>query len=78
MSTNTSISLDGHFQELIAQQVQSGRYRNASEVIRDALRLFEERDLRLAVLRLEVQKGVESGPGEPFDFKGFVDQKKNR
>ncbi|MDY6050102.1 MAG: type II toxin-antitoxin system ParD family antitoxin [Corynebacterium sp.] len=55
MPTNTSISLDEHFQDLLASQVRSGRFRNASEVIRDALRLFEERELRLAALRREVQ-----------------------
>ena len=40
---NVSITL--HFSKLIRQKVQSGRYANASEVVRDALRKLEQEDL---------------------------------
>lgn len=42
MAKATSIILGDHFDQLIAQQVQTGRYGTVSEVVRDALRLFEQ------------------------------------
>ena len=47
MSRATSIILGEHFDTLIAQQMQSGRYSTASEVVRDALRLFEQQQVAL-------------------------------
>ena len=44
MGRATSIILGEHFDELIAQQVQTGRYGTASEVVRDALRMFEQQN----------------------------------
>ena len=41
-----NVSLTPELEDLVNQKVRSGRYRSASEVVREALRLFEERDLR--------------------------------
>lgn len=66
-----NISLTPHFEQLVKQKLDSGLYHSASEVIRDALRLLEERDqvkeLRLAELRKEIQKGIDSGEFTPWD-----------
>ena len=66
-----NISLTPHFEELVKCKLESGHYHSASEVIRDALRLLEERDqfkeLRLAELRKEIQKGIDSGESTPWD-----------
>ena len=40
-----NVSLTPELEDLVNQKVRSGRYRSASEVVREALRLFEERDL---------------------------------
>ena len=40
--------LGRHFEDFVQGQLSSGRYKNASEVLRDALRLMEERERRLA------------------------------
>ena len=60
-----NISLNPHFEELVKGKVQSGLYNSVSEVMREALRLLEERDqlrdLRLEELRSEIQKGINSG-----------------
>jgi antitoxin ParD1/3/4 len=50
MGKTTSFVLGEHFERLINQQVGSGRYASASEVVRDALRVFEEQ--QTAIKRL--------------------------
>jgi antitoxin ParD1/3/4 len=64
----TSYSIGKHFEGLIAGLIESGRYSTASEVMRDGLRLIEEREQRrqakLEALRAEIQKGFDSGPAE--------------
>ena len=70
-----NISLNPHFEELIKNKVESGLYNSASEVIREALRLLEERDqvreLRLEELRLEIQKGIDSGESTSLDIEAI-------
>ncbi|MGO1183767.1 MAG: type II toxin-antitoxin system ParD family antitoxin [Micrococcaceae bacterium] len=75
MATNTSISLDDHFAEFLAEQVKGGRYRSASEVIRAGLRLLEERELQMSALRSSLLTGEESGESEEFDFDAFIASK---
>ncbi|MCW5626607.1 MAG: type II toxin-antitoxin system ParD family antitoxin [Burkholderiales bacterium] len=52
-------------------QVQQGRCVNASEVVRDGLRLLEEheqyRTMKLESLRADIQRGADSGPGIPAE-----------
>ncbi len=54
-----NVSLTPHLESLVRQKVESGRYNNASEVVREALRLLEERDRRLHWLRAEIAIGDE-------------------
>ncbi|HAS6355146.1 TPA: type II toxin-antitoxin system ParD family antitoxin, partial [Vibrio vulnificus] len=51
MAKNTSITLGDHFDGFIANQIQSGRYSSASEVIRSALRLLETQETKMNTLR---------------------------
>jgi antitoxin ParD1/3/4 len=46
-----NVSLTPQLEEMIRQKVDTGRYNNASEVVRDALRLLETRDERESWLR---------------------------
>jgi antitoxin ParD1/3/4 len=64
-----SFALGDHFEEFIDAQVTGGRYNNASEVVRDALRLLEyqERQRQLELRRLLDQgraSGLSVQPGE--------------
>ncbi len=53
-----NISLTAKQEEYIASQVQGGDYQNASEVVRDALRLHEIfRHRVIEELRTEIAKG---------------------
>ena len=65
---NTSITLGEHFDRYIAQQLASGRYRTASELIRESLRLHEAREIRIAALRAAVDEGLASGIDDDFSF----------
>jgi antitoxin ParD1/3/4 len=51
----TSIALNEHYEQFIKKQLESGRYNNASEVVRAGLRLLEDyEDTREKWLRDEV------------------------
>ncbi len=67
----TSVALSSHFESFIRQQVDSGRYNNASEVVRAGLRLLEDQELhqsvRLEELRSAIAAGLTSGPGTPAE-----------
>ena len=54
----SSYSIGRHFEAFVRGQLSSGRYKNASEVLRDALRLMEERERRLARLDDSIARGI--------------------
>jgi antitoxin ParD1/3/4 len=54
----TSYTLGSHFETFVKTQLTSGRYNNASEVVRDALRLMEDRERRLAALDASIERGM--------------------
>ena len=58
---NTSVALGEHFESFVAGQVASGRYRSASEVMRDALRLLEERNRHRDAVVAALIEGEQSG-----------------
>ncbi|CAL4867339.1 hypothetical protein MMA231_01592 [Asticcacaulis sp. MM231] len=57
-----NVVLTDHHESLIAELVQSGRYQNASEVMREGLRLVESREAegaaKLALLRQAAYVGI--------------------
>jgi antitoxin ParD1/3/4 len=58
-----NINLTDHFDDFVAKQVSSGRYQNASEIVREALRLLEaqeeERKAKLKALRQAAKQGFD-------------------
>lgn len=69
---NTSIALGDHLADYARSKVASGEFSSVSDVVRDALRRAEERDLRIERLRELIREGEESGPASPFDFDAFL------
>ena len=55
-----NISLTPELEQLVSDQVKTGMYQTASEVIREGLRLLNERDHRLEALRRDVRAGFEA------------------
>lgn len=72
------VSLTPKLEELVRRKVESGLYNNASEVVRDALRLMAEQDevyrLKLERLRGALEAGEASGPAKEFDFDTFLQE----
>ncbi|THB71584.1 MAG: type II toxin-antitoxin system ParD family antitoxin [Gammaproteobacteria bacterium] len=73
-----NISLTPKLECLVKQKVDAGLYNSASEVIREALRLMEERDqvqqLKLQALKDEISLGLESleaGKGNTLDIEAI-------
>ncbi|MEQ1531364.1 MAG: type II toxin-antitoxin system ParD family antitoxin [Methylococcales bacterium] len=68
-----NISLNAHFEEFVKSKVENGLYNSVSEVLTEALSLLEEREqlrnLRLAGLKAEIQKGIDSGTATPLDIE---------
>ena len=67
MGRNTSVSLGNYFESFVDKSVTQGRFKNASEVIRAGLRLLEEEENKIVVLRNAINEGIESGIAENFD-----------
>ena len=78
-----NVSLTQEMEHFISERVASGRYRSASEVVREALRLLqereEERQVRLDALRAEIVEGIAAMERvESIDGEGFVEEVRHR
>lgn len=67
MAKNTSILLGEYFDNFISEKVKSGKYASASEVVRSALRLFEQQENKTKILVNELKAGEKSGMIRNFD-----------
>ncbi len=67
MSKNTSVTLGNHFEHIIERSIKSGRYSSASEVIRAGLRMVDEREQKINLLREAIEAGERSGYVKNFD-----------
>ena len=73
MQKNTSVTLGKHYENFISQQVVQGRFGSASETIRAGLRLLEERETKLSLLRLALIEGEESGTAD-YSLKSLLSE----
>lgn len=74
MSKTTSFVLGDHFEQFVSGQVQSGRYASSSEVIREGLRLVEERSRAMEALNRELDAGLASGIDPDFSWDAIKAQ----
>ena len=73
MAKNTSILLGDYFDNFINQQIKSGKFSSASEVVRAALRMFEHEESKKNQLINELKKGEKSGFVKDFDRAVFLE-----
>ncbi len=67
MAKNTSILLGDYFEEFISNQISSGEYNSASEVIRSALRLMKSEEQKKKDLQKALVVGEKSGFDKTFN-----------
>lgn len=60
MSRNTSILLGEYFESYVREKVQTGKFNSVSEVIRTALRLFEQEENKVKSITEALEKGEKS------------------
>ena len=76
MARNTSIVLGDYFENFINEQITSGKYSSVSEVVRTALRVFEEEENKTKSLIRELKIGEKSSRITNFDRNTNLDQLK--
>jgi antitoxin ParD1/3/4 len=76
VSRNPSISLSEQHRRLVDGLVAAGRYQGVSEVVREGLRLLEDREARrmraLEEIERVVREGIESGPAGELDLDAII------
>lgn len=70
MAKNTSVVLGDRYDKFIARLIQDGRYASASEVLREGLRLVEERERKFEIVR----KAADSGELGGVDPQQLIDE----
>jgi len=73
--SNVNVNLTPYLKQWVEEKITSGRYNNISEVIREALRLMEERDqiraAKIRDLRAAIDEGERSGEAIPLDMEAI-------
>jgi antitoxin ParD1/3/4 len=65
----SSVDLGPQLERLVAKLVKSGRYNSRSEILREGVRLVQERESRLAALDVAIARGIadaEAGHVKPL------------
>jgi len=74
MSRNTSVTLGEHFTEFIRDKVANGRFESTSEAVRAGLRLLEEHEARLDLLRQKLTVAEKQlDKGDSVDGESFIE-----
>ncbi|OAI23099.1 MULTISPECIES: type II toxin-antitoxin system ParD family antitoxin [Methylomonas] len=74
MHKNSSVTLGEHFEGFIASKIKEGRFGSASEANRAGLRLLEEQEMRLAVLRSALEAGEKSPLVESYSLASVLEE----
>ena len=73
MPKNTSMTLGEHFDGFIAHKIDEGRFSSASEVVRAALRMFEDNEQKITTLRNLLEEGKRSGTAE-YSYESLMNE----
>ncbi len=73
--TPMNVSLTPKLDGFVGEQVESGRYRSASEVVREGLRLLELRQMQIGSIQQALDEGLASKPIAGKESMGRIRQK---
>ena len=75
MAKNTSVSLGDHFETFVDDRVKAGRFGSASDAVRAGLRLLEQEETKLDLLRDTLAKGESQlDQGRGIDGEEFINK----
>lgn len=75
MAKNTSVSLGDHFETFVDDRVKAGRFSSASDAVRAGLRLLEQEETKLDLLRDALAKGENQlDQGRGIDGEEFINE----
>ena len=73
MPRNTSVTIGNHFSDFIESKIQCGRFESTSEAVRAGLRLLEEQETQLDLLRKKLAIGEKQlDNGEGIDGESYM------
>ena len=67
MARNTSILIGEYYESFVNRQIATGKYNTVSEVIRTALRHFEQEEMKTQSLITKLELGEKSGKIQNFN-----------
>lgn len=71
-----NVSIGDRWESFVDELVKNGRYNSVSEVVREGLRLVEEREARLSALQQTLDAAIaEGGKQSAADARAVVDAK---
>ena len=73
-----NVSLPEQMKDWVEAQSKDGTFSNASDYVRHLIRQDRERQRAIAELQAEIDKGINSGIAENFDFDEFIARKRAR
>lgn len=77
-----NVSLTPQLEAYVRAKVETGLYTSSSEVVREALRMMEQRERqqqeKLEALRRDIQEGLDSGSAGPFDEEEMLAEFRRR
>ncbi len=75
MQRNTSVTLGKHFAGFVENKIQQGRFESTSEAVRAGLRLLEEHEAKLDLIRKKLAIGeAQLDQGEGIDGETFMQE----
>ena len=70
----SSVDLGGNLEEVVTQLVKSGRYNSRSEILREGVRLVQERESKLAALDASIRRGLaDADAGRVHDLESVAE-----
>ena len=70
-----SADLGKTLEEYVQELVKSGRYRSQSEVLREGVRMVQDREMQIARFKQQIQKGIdEAERGEFLEIDDIFDE----